>query len=104
MKQTIRQRLAELVSRKRDRLIAAAKMATVAFSVHFLPSLLGWWSEVSSWADAGATGDFPSVSPLAKAVTSGAVAAAAGLGSLVVNALQARGWLPGRPPSYDRKQ
>jgi len=72
---------------------AAYRTAFQTFLGMFGLSLLGWLADVSEWAG-DTTGDFPSVSPLGKAVVAAMVAASSGVVAAVMKALGSNG------PSY----
>jgi len=71
-----------------DWLRAAYRTAFQTFVGMFGLSLLGWLSQVAEWAGSTASGaDFPSVSPLGKAVVAAMVAASSGVVAAVMKAL-----------------
>jgi len=76
-----------------DWLRAAYRTAGQTFLGMFGLSLLGWLSQVAEWAG-NTTGDFPSVSPLGKAVVAAMVAASSGVVAALMKVAGSNG------PSY----
>ena len=85
-----------------DALKAAVSTSLWAFIGIFGMSLLGWLSEVASWASASGADPFPKTSVLGYALVSAAAAAAAFAVAGAVRYAQTRGWIPGKPPHYEK--
>jgi len=73
--------------------------ALFAFLGVLLPALLGFVGDVADWAGS-VDGEFPSVSPLGKAVVAAMAAAVTFLLNFGFRWFQERGTLPGNGPAY----
>ena len=82
-----------------DKLYAAIKTALITFVSLLSVHLLGLVTDVMEWAGNDGA-DFPSITPLAKAVVAAFVATVVGLVNYVVNLGQEKGIVPGKAPSY----
>lgn len=80
-----------------DWLRAAWRTAGQTFLGMFGLSLLGWLSDVASWAGSS-EGSFPSVSPLGKAVVAAMVAASSGVVAALMKAFGKSGPAYPTPP------
>jgi len=73
--------------------------ALFAFFGVLLPALLGFVGDVADWAGS-VDGEFPSVTPLGKAVVAAMAAAVTFLLNFGFRWFQERGTLPGNGPAY----
>jgi hypothetical protein len=79
---------------------AGAWTALFAFIVLFFVALVGFLTEVASWASSSGVDPLPDISTLGYAFVAAVASALIGLVNAIVRALQAVGVLPGAPPSY----
>lgn len=86
----------------RDAMRAAVTSAAWAFVGVFGTTLLGWLQTVTEWASASGARPFPGLSVLGYGAVSAAAAAATFVVAAAVRLAQVAGWLPGRPPTYER--
>lgn len=79
---------------------AAAWTALFSFIGLFGLSLLGWLQDVAAWASSSGREPLPGLSTLGYGLVAAAVSAVIGLVNFAVRYAQARGLVPGTPPSY----
>lgn len=79
---------------------AALWTALFTFVAVFGISLMGWIVDVGAWASDKEAGQFPAVTPLAKALVAALAAGATGLVNFVIRFAQSKGALPGEGPVY----
>lgn len=85
----------------RNALRAAAWTALFSFVGLFGLSLLGWLQDVAVWASSSGREPLPGLSTLGYGLVAAAASAAIGLVNFVVRYAQARGVVPGQPPTYE---